>query len=114
MIGHSLGRRQRRIDRQSILADQVRDDRLAVADCLAVIDDIGKLSARGRGGVEDLLMDERHARQLEEGKHLEPIAVIVGDAEQFRIGVEYQHPLCILAVRSKTSRQHASVLRLNQ
>src|ERR1700730_12940034 len=81
----------------------MRDDRLAVANRLAVIDDIRKLPARRPGGVEDMLMDERHACQLEEGKHLQPIAIIVGDAEQFRIGVERQHRLCIRAVPSETS-----------
>src|ERR1700704_3330681 len=70
------------------------DDGFAVADGLAVIDDIGQLPARRGGSVENMLMDERRPRELEEGKYLQPVAVVVGDAEQFRIGIERQHRLC--------------------
>ena len=38
-----------------------------------------------------MLMRERHARELEEGEHLQAVAVVVGDAEQFGIGVEGEH-----------------------
>ncbi len=51
---------------------------------LAVIDDVGQLTARRRGGVENMLVRERHAGQLQEGEDLEAIAVVVGDAEQGR------------------------------
>jgi len=81
MVGHALRRRERRVDRQAIFSGQMGDDGFAVADGLAVIDDIGQLPARRGGSVEDMLMDERHSHQLEEGKHLQPVAVVVGDAE---------------------------------
>ena len=73
---------------------QMGDDGFAVADGLAVIDDIGQLPARRGGSVENMLMDERHPRELEEGKYLQPVAIIVGDAEQFWVGIQCQHRLC--------------------
>jgi hypothetical protein len=50
-------------------------------DRFAVIDDIRQLPARRGGSVENMLVDEWQPHQLEEGKHLQPVAVIVGDAE---------------------------------
>jgi hypothetical protein len=38
-----------------------------------------------------MFMRERHARKLQEREHLQPIAVVVGDAEQFGVGVEREH-----------------------
>ena len=38
-----------------------------------------------------MLMRERQARELQEREHLQAVAVVVGDAEQFGIGVEGQH-----------------------
>src|SRR6185312_15426746 len=42
-------------------------------------------------------MVERHAREFQEGEHLEPVAVVVGDAEQGGIGIERQHGTSIPA-----------------
>jgi hypothetical protein len=81
----ALSRCQALVDRQTILADQMRDDRLAVPDRLAVIDDVGKLSARRRRRVEDVLMRECNAGEPEKGVDLEAVAIVVGDAEQCRI-----------------------------
>ena len=53
-----------------MLSDDMGEDRLAVADCLAIIDDIGKLPARRGRGIENMLMHERHARELEKGEDL--------------------------------------------
>ena len=39
-----------------------------------------------------MLVPERHARQLEECKYLQAVAVIVGDAEQGGVGVKREHP----------------------
>ena len=68
------------IDR--LLADEMSDDRLAVADRFAVVNDVGKLPARRRRGVEDVLVDERHASKFEKGVDLQSVAVVVGDAEE--------------------------------
>ena len=87
----ALPRLDRRIDGQPVLADKVRDDGLAVADGLAVVDQVGQLPARRLRRVENVLMRERHMGELEEGENLQPVAVIVGDAEQGRIGVERDH-----------------------
>ena len=46
------------------LADEVGDDRLAVADRLTIVNDVGKLPTRRRRGVEDVLVNERHAREF--------------------------------------------------
>ena len=37
-----------------------------------------------------MLVRERHARELQEGIDFEAVAVVVGDAEQIRVGVEGQ------------------------
>ena len=66
-----------------VFGDDVGDDGLAVADGFAVVDDIGQLPARRLRRIEDMLMRERHAGEPQEGKHLQPITVVVGDAEQF-------------------------------
>src|SRR5271155_4293395 len=76
------------IDGQTVFADEVRDDRVAVADRLAVVDDVGKLPARGGRGVEDVLMGEWHASQFEESEYFEAVAVVVGDAEKLRVGIK--------------------------
>ena len=82
---------ERRVDGQALFAIEVGDDRLAVADRLAIVNDVGKLPARRRRGVEDVLVNERHAREFEEGVDLEPIAVVVGDAEKGGVGVKGEH-----------------------
>ena len=56
--------RERRVDGQAIFVFEVGDDGLAVADRLTIVNDIGKLPARRRRGVEDVLVNERHAREF--------------------------------------------------
>jgi hypothetical protein len=68
-----------------ISLNQMRDNPVAVADDLAVIVDIGKLSARGSFRVEDMRVPERKPAQLQKGEDLEARRVIVGDAEQLGI-----------------------------
>ena len=80
----ALRRRQRGIDREPVFLRDMSEDALAVADGVVAVDDIGKLAARRLRGVENMLVPERHAREPQERKHLEPVAVIVGDAEQCR------------------------------
>ena len=63
------------------LRDDMGDDGLAVADRLAVVDEIRKLPARRRRRIENMLVRERHAGKPQEGEYLEPVAVVVGDAE---------------------------------
>ena len=93
MVGIALGAGQRRVDRQPVLSDEVGDDGIAVADGLAVVDDVGQLTARRRRGVENVLVPERHAGEPQESKHLQAIAVVVRDAEQLGIGVEGEHDI---------------------
>jgi len=61
MTGMALRGAESVIDGEPVAADQMGDDRVAVADLFAVVDDIGKLPARRLRGVEDVLMDERQA-----------------------------------------------------
>ena len=68
------------------LADETGEDGFAVADRFAVVDKVGKLPPRRRRCVEDVLVGERHAGEPHEGEDLEPVAVVVGDAEQRRVG----------------------------
>jgi hypothetical protein len=79
------------IDRQPVLTDEMRDDGLAIANNLAVVVDVGKLSARRVRCVEDVLMRERNLGELEEGVNLEPVAVVIGDAAECGPGVEREH-----------------------
>src|SRR5580692_4844065 len=74
-----------------MLADQMRDDGFTVADDLTVIDNVRKLATRRFRSVEDVLMLERHAGEPHEGKHFQPVAVVVGDAEQFGIRIKRNH-----------------------
>jgi len=46
MIGDALRRLQCGVDGEAIFSYQMRDDGLAVADRLAVVDDVGQLPAR--------------------------------------------------------------------
>jgi len=69
----------------------MRDDRITVADRLAIVDEIGKLPAWCGRGVKDMLMSERHSGQFEERKHLEAVAVVVGHAEKFGIRIKRDH-----------------------
>jgi dihydroxyacetone kinase len=83
----------RLVDRQPVLSDEVGDDGIAVADGLAVVDDVGQLAARRRRGVKDVLVPEGNAGEAQEREHLEAIAVVVRDAEQLGIGVEGEHDI---------------------
>lgn len=67
------------------------DDRVAVADRLAVINHIGQLSARRLRGIEDVLMNEGYLGQLQKRIDLEAVAVVVGDSEKLRVGEERDH-----------------------
>ena len=87
----SLCRRQRRIDRQPVFLRDIGKDGLAVTDRIVTIDDVRQLTARRLRGVENMLLPERHARQLEECKYLQAVAVVVGDAEQRGVGVKREH-----------------------
>ena len=88
----ALSRAQRGVDRQSIFADQMGDDGVAVADGLALVDDIGKLTARRPGCIEQMLMNEGKTDESQKRKNLQAVAVVIGDTEQGRIGVERDHP----------------------
>src|SRR6516165_5833484 len=90
-IHSSLRRRQRCIDHEPVFSRDIGKDRLTVADYIVAIDDIGQLTAWCLRGVKNMLMAERHARQLEECKYLQAIAVIVGDAEQRGVRVKREH-----------------------
>ena len=82
------------IDGQAVAADEVRDDRVAVPERFAIIDDVRQLLSRCMRCVKGMPMNERHAGQLEERKHLEAVAVIVGDPEEPGIGVKGQQRPC--------------------
>jgi len=59
----------------------VRNDGLAVADSCAIVGDVGQLPARRRRGIENMFVREGQGVKAHEGKHLQPIAVVIGDAE---------------------------------
>ena len=44
------------------------------------------------GDIDDVLMGEWQIGEPQEGKYLQPVTVIVGNTEQFRVGVERYHP----------------------
>ena len=69
----------------------MRDDGIAVADRLAVVDDVGKLPARRCRCIENMLVLEPHAVKSQERENLETIAVVVGNTEQLGIGIEGDH-----------------------
>jgi hypothetical protein len=71
-----------------MLLDEMSDDCIAVADMLALIEDIGQLAARGGFRVENVLMMESQVAKLEERENLKPIRIIVRDAEQLGVGKE--------------------------
>ena len=72
------------------------DDGLAVTDRLAVIDNVGKLPARRRGRIENMLMHESKADETQKSENLQPIAVVVGHAEERRVRVKSDHDRHIL------------------
>src|SRR5215204_6980818 len=67
------------------------DDGVAIADNLAVVVDVGKLSARCVRCVEDVLMRERNLGELEEGVDLKPVAVVIGHAAERGPGIKREH-----------------------
>jgi hypothetical protein len=69
----------------------MRNDGVTIADHLPLVDHIGQLPARCRSRVKNVLVFERHSVEPQERKHLEAIAVIVGDAEQLGVGIEGDH-----------------------
>src|SRR5271156_3993495 len=75
------------------------NDGLAVADRIAVIDDVGKLPTRRRRCVENVFMRERQASESHESKDLQPVAVVVGYAEKSRVRVKRDHERKILRQR---------------
>src|SRR5579862_6757709 len=91
------------------------DDGLAVANGFAVVDDIGQLPARRLRRIENMLVRERHAGKPQEGEHLQPVTVVVGNAEQLGVGVKRDH--CIALERRSgqlRSLQQGSVSWPNQ
>jgi hypothetical protein len=56
MIKIALRCRQSIIEGQMILAGKIGDNSIAVADRFAVVDDVGKLSARRRRRIENVRM----------------------------------------------------------
>src|SRR5947209_3140359 len=94
MVDVSLRGGQAVIDRESILLDEMRHDRIAVAYRLAVIDDVGELPARRVLRVEDVLVLEGEAAQPQEREDLQPERTVVGDAIELGIGDQsYHQPL---------------------
>jgi len=67
------------------------DDGVAVADRLALVDDMGKLTPRRTGCIEKMLMNEGKTDEFQKGKNLQAVAVVVGHAKQARIRVERDH-----------------------
>src|SRR5262249_55265329 len=91
MAGVPLLRSQAVVDRQPVLANEMGDDRVAVADRLCVVDDVGQLAARRRGGIENVLMPECQPGEPQKGEDLEAIRVVVGNAKQLGIGIKGEH-----------------------
>src|SRR5271154_454437 len=75
------------------------NDGLAVAERIAVIDDVGKLPTRRRRCVENVFMHERQANESHESKDLQPVAVVVGYTEKSRVRVKRDHEPKILRQR---------------
>jgi hypothetical protein len=91
MIGIALLGRQRIVDRQAIFSDEMRDDRIAVADILVAIEDVGQLATRRRFRIKDMLMAKGQVAQLQEGENLQHIRIVIGNAVEFRVGIEGDH-----------------------
>ena len=63
----------------------------SLSPAVLAVDDVGQLAARRGAGVEDVAVAERDAGELEEGPDLEAERVVVGEAEQLRVGIELDH-----------------------
>lgn len=64
--------RQARIDGEPIARDEMRDDGVAVAYLLVVIEKIGQLPARRLRGVDNVLVPEWQATEFEEAYIFSP------------------------------------------
>ena len=60
------------VDGEIIFGDEVGDDRLAVADRLAIVDNVGKLPARSGRRVEDVLVGNGTPASLRKAKTFSP------------------------------------------
>jgi hypothetical protein len=87
----ALGLGQGAVDRQAIFAREMSDDRVAVSDMFAIVDDVGQLAARRRLRIENMFVPEGQSRELQERKNLEPERIVVRDSEQFGIGIQAEH-----------------------
>ena len=72
MAGGALGRGQAVVDRQAVLANEMGDDCVAVADRLAIIDNTGQLPTRRLGRVDNVLMPEWDTGQARKANGLRP------------------------------------------
>ena len=59
MVEIALGGRELGVDGEVASGDEVGDDRVAVADAVLAVDDVGQLAARRGAGVEDVAVAER-------------------------------------------------------
>ena len=79
---------ERDVDRAEVAGPGFLNIRLkprVFADLLRVIDDVGQLAAGCCRSIEDVLLCEGHAGQSEERIYFEAVAVVVGDAREFRV-----------------------------
>src|SRR5262245_39168494 len=95
------------VERQAMLADEMGEDGFAVADDLPVVDDVGKLAARGMRGVDDVLVTKGNSGEPEEGVDLQAVTIVVGDAEEPGVRVQRQHRSRAKADSPSRSNEHA-------
>src|SRR6516164_8399160 len=74
-----------------MLFREISENGIAVANGVVLVDDVRQLAARCLRGVDNMLVTERHSIELQEGEYLQPVAVVIGDAEQWGIGIECKH-----------------------
>ena len=72
MVEVALGGGEVGVDGKAARGDQVGDDRVAVADAVVAVDDVGQLAARRGAGVEDVAVGERDAVSLRKAQTLRP------------------------------------------
>ncbi len=85
-MGRAVGVGERLVDRQRVSFDQVRDYSVAVAERDVAVGDVGELRAGRVRRVEDVLMPERQADELQEGAGLQAVRIVVRQTEQLGIG----------------------------